>query len=78
MPSVSSTSITKLSLGGTPTIRLSSGGGGGEGEQIISHSPRVGTTQFTALHVNALAGKTRTFDPKGDLGQDNLLLLGVS
>lgn len=72
MPNVSSTSITRLSLGGTPTIRLSSGGGG-EGEQVQSY-PRTDTVQFTALHVNGLAGKTRSFDT----GQDNLLLLGVS
>ena len=73
MPNVSSTSITRLSLGGTPTIRLSSGGGG-EGEQAVQSDPRTDTVQFTALHVNGLAGKTRSFDT----GQDNLLLLGVS
>jgi len=74
MPNVSSTSITRLSLGGTPTIRLSSGGDGGEGEQVVQSYPRTDTVQFTALHVNGLAGKTRSFDT----GQDNLLLLGVS
>lgn len=77
MPTVSSTSLTTLSLAGTPTVRLTTFTGG-EGEQAPQTFPRTGTTQFTALHVNALAGKTRTFDAKGSLGQDNLLLLGVS
>jgi hypothetical protein len=75
MANVSSTSLTTLSLAGTPTVRLSSFTGG-EGEQLTQ--ARTGTTQFTALHANALAGKTRTFLPKGGTGQDNLLLLGVS
>jgi len=76
MPNVSSTSLTTLSLAGTPTVRLSSFTGG-EGEQVTS--PRTDSIQFTALHVNAMAGKTRTFLPKSDdVGQDNLLLLGVS
>ena len=76
MASVSSGSITTLSLSGSTTVsvpaflELT-------GQTQLSQL-RPDSVRFTALHVNALPGKTRTFLPKGGTGQDNLLLLGVS
>ena len=76
MASVSSGSITTLSLSGSTTVSVPAFlelTGQTQLSQLRSDSVR-----FTALHVNALPGKTRTFMPKGGTGQDNLLLLGVS
>jgi hypothetical protein len=67
MPNVSSTSVTRLSLSGTTTIR----------QQDPTGQPRDDTL-YTELQANALPGTRRFFDSKETVVTDNLLLLGVS
>jgi hypothetical protein len=67
MPNVSSTSVTRLSLSGTTTIR----------RQDPTGQPRDDTL-YTELQANALPGVKRSFDDKAAITSDNLLLLGVS